>query len=119
MCIGTIIMSNIKTVRIAARDAWAGASDICEKNAYAQRKMTSVVFENEFLANMQIAMQGYAELKYNGPDSEVYKSFVTAYPLGASVAFDMFGRHTLEQLAEEGRAIDYVFDLVAAMIEFN
>ena len=115
MCIGTIIMSNLKRVRAAAHDSWAGASDILLKNAYAQKKSVEVVFADDFLANMQIALQGCVELRYNGTDSAVYKSFRDMYPLGASVAYRLFSEGIAEKFVEERKPFAEVFDTVADM----
>ncbi|MBR5087893.1 MAG: nucleoside deaminase [Ruminiclostridium sp.] len=117
MCIGTIIMSNLKRVRVAAHDSWAGASDICIKNAYAQKKSVEVVFADDFLANMQIALQGCAELRYNGTDSAVYKSFTEIYPLGASAAYRLWSEGIAEKLVNGRKPFSEVFDLISEMFE--
>ena len=114
MCIGTIIMSNLKRVRAAAHDAWAGASDICMLNTYAQKKSVEVVFADDFLANMQIALQGCVELRYNGSDSEVYKSFMEMYPLGASVAYKLYSEKLTDRFIAEGKPFAEIFDLIAS-----
>lgn len=115
MCIGTIIMSNIKRVRVAAHDSWAGAADICIKNAYAQKKSVEVVFADDFLANMQIALQGCVELRYNGTEGAVYKSFANMYPLGASVAYRLFSEGIAEKYVDERTPFGEVFDSIAGM----
>lgn len=115
MCIGTIIMSNLKRVRVIAHDSWAGASDICIKNAYAQKKSVEVVFADDFLANIQIALQGCVELRNKGTDSAVYKSFTEMYPLGASVAYKLFSEKIAERFVNEHKPFSEVFDEIAEM----
>ncbi|MBR5090168.1 MAG: nucleoside deaminase [Ruminiclostridium sp.] len=117
MCIGTIIMSNLKRVRVAAHDAWAGASDICITNAYAQKKSVEVVFADDFLANMQIALQGCVELRNNGAESAVYKSFTEMYPLGASVAYRLFSEGIADRFVDDRTPFPEVFDTIADMFE--
>ena len=117
MCIGTIIMSNLKRVKVASRDAWAGASDICLKNNYAQKKAVTVEFADDFLANIQIALQGCVELKYNGTSSEVYKSFMEMYPLGASAAYKLYTEKTTDKFVAENTPFPEVFDSVSELIE--
>lgn len=117
MCIGTIIMSNLKRVKVAARDSWAGASDICMKNAYANQKSVEVSFADDHLANVQIAIQGCVELKYNGTNSEVYKSFMETYPIGAAAAYKLYTEKLLERFVEEGSTAGPVFDFIAEIIE--
>lgn len=115
MCIGTIIMSNLKVVHVAAHDAWAGASDILLTNAYAQKKSVEVVFAEDFLANMQIALQGCVELRCNGAESSVYKSFTDMYPLGASAAFRLYSEGIAESFVEECTPFPEVFDRIAGL----
>ena len=117
MCIGTIIMSNLRKVMVAAHDAWAGASDICIKIPYAQKKAVDIEFADDFMANVQIAMQGCVELKNNGTESEVYKSFMEMYPVGASGAYTLFSRKMLDELVSSGASAEKAFDLVAYVIE--
>ena len=117
MCIGTIIMSNLKLVRVAAHDAWAGASDICMKNSYAQKKSVIVEFADDILANIQIAMQGCVELSYNGAESEVYKSFMEMYPTGAAAAYKLYNDKTAKALVDKKAPISEVFDTVASIVE--
>ena len=117
MCIGTIIMSNLKLVHVAAHDSWAGASDILLTNAYAQKKSVEVVFADDFLANMQIALQGCVELRYNGTESSVYKSFTEMYPLGASAAYRLHSEGIAERFVENRTTFAEVFDKIAEMFE--
>ena len=114
MCIGTIIMSNLKKVKVAAHDSWAGASDICIKNSYAQKKCVEVEFADDFLANVQIALQGSVELRITGTDSEVYKSFMEMYPLGASAAYKIYSEKLLGEvsLLNAGDAFDRVAEIL-------
>lgn len=115
MCIGTIIMSNLKKVKVAAHDAWAGAADICIKNTYAQKKCVEVEFADDLLANVQIALQGSVELRINGTDSAVYKSFMEMYPLGASAAYKIYSEKLLDSYMD--KSAGEAFDCVAAIIE--
>ena len=115
MCIGTIIMSNLKKVKVAAHDSWAGAADICIQNSYAQKKRVEVEFADDFLANVQIALQGSVELRINGTESEVYKSFMEVYPLGASAAYKLYSEKLLDGLAD--KSAETAFDCVAALLE--
>ena len=115
MCIGTIIMSNLKKVRVAAHDSWAGAADICLKNNYAQKKCVEVEFADDLLANVQIALQGSVELRINGTGSEVYKSFMEMYPIGASAAYKIFSEKLLEPTSSVTAA--EAFDTVAELLE--
>ncbi len=115
MCIGTIIMSNLKKVKVAAHDSWAGASDICLKNNYAQKKCVEVEFADDLLANVQIALQGSVELRINGTESEVYKSFMEVYPLGAAAAYKIYSEKLLEPFT--GMSAPEAFAIVGELLE--
>ena len=115
MCIGTIIMSNLKRVKVAAHDPWAGAADICLRNTYAAKKSVVVEFAGDFLANIQIALQGCVELRNSGANGEVYKSFMEMYPLGVSAAYKLFSEKLLEKF--DDTQAEQAFDCAAELIE--
>jgi tRNA(Arg) A34 adenosine deaminase TadA len=65
MCFGTIVMGNIRTIKIAARDAYAGAVEIAELSQYVKSKKMEISFEPGLLGAVQVTMQSYFELKNN------------------------------------------------------
>jgi tRNA(Arg) A34 adenosine deaminase TadA len=67
MCFGAIVMGNIRTIRIAAKDAHAGSVEMAELSEYVKSKNMNIVFEPGLLGAVQITMQSYFELK-NSPE---------------------------------------------------
>jgi tRNA(Arg) A34 adenosine deaminase TadA len=67
MCFGTIVMGNIRTIRIAARDRYAGATEIAELSDYVKSKGMKIHFEPGIIGSVQITMQSYFEHK-NAPE---------------------------------------------------
>lgn len=65
MCFGTIVMGNIRTIKIAARDPYAGAIEIAEFSDYIRSKKMKISFESGPLGAVQVTMLSYFELKNN------------------------------------------------------
>ena len=63
MCMGMIVMADIRHVQIAAVDPWAGAVDICRTNRYIAEKHIEVRFMPDApYGDLQAALMGYVEL---------------------------------------------------------
>jgi tRNA(Arg) A34 adenosine deaminase TadA len=65
MCFGTIVMGNIRTIKIAAKDAYCGATEMAELSAYVKSKQMKISFEPGLMGAVQVTMQSYFELKNN------------------------------------------------------
>lgn len=65
MCFGAIVMGNIRTIRIAAKDAYAGSVEIAELSNYVKSKKMKIVFESGLLGAVQVTLQSYFEFKNN------------------------------------------------------
>ncbi|MCL2702228.1 MAG: nucleoside deaminase [Defluviitaleaceae bacterium] len=63
MCFCTVVMSNIRKLRVAARDGYCGAAYYSEKDPYIAYKKVETVFEYGELETVQLALSAYAELK--------------------------------------------------------
>lgn len=107
MCFGTIVMGNIRTIKIAARDAYAGAVEIAELSAYVKSKKMEISFEPGLLGAVQVTMQTYFELKNNPERSKpVLDKFTTEY------------NHSLI-LAKELLAINYFENAISNDVPFG
>lgn len=115
MCMGTIVMSGIRTVKIATRDNCGGATDICRKNDYIASKKIKLLFEDGNLGEVFITLNAYNMMQQKGKDNWVVKLFAKDYPRGAAAAIRMFETKEIERMgnnvsAEE--AFAYVMDQI-------
>ncbi len=106
MCFGTIVMGNIRTIKIAAKDAYAGAVEIAELSQYVKSKRMKISFESGLMSAVQATMQSYFELKNNPERSKpVLDKYTVEY------------NHSLI-LAKELLAIHYFEDAISRSIPF-
>lgn len=116
MCIGTIVMGNIRHIRIAAKDGYGGATDLCDKNEYLANKHMDIQFMDEIYGTIQIALHGYVELRDYGRNSSVLKKFRDDYPKAVSAAELLYIDKVLDKCVEEKCPYEDVFDIVCKTI---
>lgn len=87
MCFGTIIMSNIRKVRVAAKDGYCGAVYLSETDPYIKSKNMQIGFESGIMQDVQIVMQAYFELRAcNGEVNRVVEVFSQYCPEAVQMA---------------------------------
>jgi len=107
MCFGTIVMGNIRTIKIAAKDAYCGAAEIAELSPYVKSKQMKISFEPGLMGAVQVTMQSYFELKTNPERSKlVLDKYTVEY------------NHSL-MLAKELLAIHYFENAISRSIPFG
>lgn len=121
MCMGTILMANIKTVCIAAADPYCGMTHLLETDPYYRQKNVRYSFEGGALEAVQLTIQAYAELKYieSGSGTAVFDKFAARCPAATETAQRLYETKWLDQAAETGRDISEVFDRILNEIQGN
>lgn len=111
MCMGTIVMSNFRKLRVAARDGYCGAVHYCQDDPYIRSKKMDVVFELGDLQLVQLTMQAYFELKRSGGQAgSVVACFAADCPAAVEKAKALYGGRVLDAYAEKGADFGEVFD---------
>ena len=114
MCLGTIVMSDLEKVCVAARDAYCGAMHLCSADPYIAAKRMQIKFEYGLLEAVQLVMQTYFELKIrNGSMNVVTKAFEQCNPKAVSIAKSHFENRSIDSFAQSGYAFGFVFDELA------
>ena len=91
MCMGTFVMSNLRKLRVAARDSYCGAVHYCNDDPYIASKKITVEFELGKLEIVQIAMQAYFELRMrNGEINRVVELFEIDNPAAVQIAKTLY-----------------------------
>lgn len=114
MCMGTILMANIKNVHSAARDPYCGMTHLCRTEPYYIDKCVNVGFaegESEFV---QLVIQSYFELRalQRGGSDTVFKSFEKYSPRAADKASLLFRDRVLDELADRHENAEIVYDII-------
>ena len=111
MCMGTFVMSNLRKLRVAARDSYCGATHYCKNDLYISSKNIKIDFELGIMELVQIAMQTYFELKLrNGEMNHVTEIFETDNPLAVKIAKSLYNKKRLDWHVENKTDFRYIFD---------
>lgn len=117
MCFGTIVMSNIRKVKIASRDSYCGAAHYCEDDTYIASKNMQVSFERGILESVQLVLQSYFEIRAcNGEMNRVVQAFQKESPLAVKIAEEFFGDRYLDVCSKNGIDISEVFKTIVSRL---
>jgi tRNA(Arg) A34 adenosine deaminase TadA len=87
MCFGTIVMSNFRKLKVAAKDSYCGAVHYCEDDLYIKAKKMQVEFEYGIFQVVQLTLQSYFEIRAcNGELNKVVDVFSYDCPEAVKIA---------------------------------
>ena len=117
MCMGTAVISNIRHLRSAARDPHCGMMHLMKTEPYFTGKALDYTFEYGDAELVQLAMQGYFELRCmeSGAGSCVFDAFREQCPDAAEIAGRLYADKTLDRFVAEGAAFAEVYDGILSM----
>lgn len=118
MCMGTIVMGGIRKLHVAAKDRYCGALHYIQFEPYLQSKNMQVYLEEGEMEAVQLAQQGYHELRrYNGTMSNVLKQFQKDCPKAIEVALKMYHERYLDKCVEKNVPYPEIFDYICRLLE--
>ncbi len=117
MCMGMIIMSNIKRLRSAARDTYCGMMHLLDTEPYYIGKQVDHMFENDELELIQLVLQSYYELRHidNGQGTHVFDSFKEQNEKAVTIAQKLYSDKKLDQFVSEEKSMEYVYDYILSV----
>lgn len=111
MCMGTFVMSNLRKLRVAARDSYCGAVHYCNDDPYIASKKITVDFELGILETVQLAMQTYFELRLrNGEINHIINIFEKDNPEAVKIAKSLYAEKRLDRHTADKTPFNCVFD---------
>jgi len=111
MCMGTIVMSNLRRVRVAAADGYAGAAHLCETDPYIRSKNMEVLFEEGPLERVQLTLHAYFELaQCRGQANRVVEVFQKQCPKAVKIAMEYYRLGYLDRCVRDGADFCEVFN---------
>lgn len=114
MCLGTIVMSDIRKLRVAATDSYCGAVHYCNEDPYIVSKNMQVIFEHGLLETVQLVMQTYFELKLrNGNMNVVTKAFEKSNPKAVRIAQLYYDKLYFDNCLIKAYAFGNIFNEIA------
>ena len=119
MCMGTIVMANIKTVRYAAADPYCGMTHLVKTEPYYLSQNVSCDYVGKELEQFQLTIQSYFELRYieQGANGLVLGKFAELCPEAVKAAERLFKTKWLDKAAEAEKDVGEVFDHIITEIK--
>lgn len=119
MCMGTIVMGNIRKVRVAAGDPWAGSADLCFKSDYIASKNMDVQFVEERWGTVSMILQVYAELKADRKVNSFLERLELTCPEAVSLGRVLFEDKILDRYVKEHKPVEYVFNHLCNVLSLS
>ncbi|MCL1883558.1 MAG: nucleoside deaminase [Defluviitaleaceae bacterium] len=111
MCMGTIVMSNIRKLHIAAKDSYCGAVHLCKDDPYISSKNTQVIFEGGIHEIAQLTLQAYFELKNaKGESNHIFSIFEKDNYVAARIAKSFYDDNYIENAISKNLLVGEVFN---------
>lgn len=118
MCMGTIAMGGIRKLHVAAKDKYCGALHYVDFDPYMQSKNMEIHLEEGEMQAVQLAQQGYYELKrYQGVRSNVLIQFEKSCPEAVEAAFTMYQESYLDQCVDDNVPYNEIYDYMCTLLK--
>jgi tRNA(adenine34) deaminase len=117
MCFGTIVMANIRNIKFAARDKFAGATDLNNANDYIKSKNISIVGPIGGLEEVQIALHSSFEFMININYKKLFDAWRIDCPDSVDLGITLAKDGTIEKLIKNNEKASDVFDLISSMLK--
>jgi len=112
MCMGSIVMTDVRRVYMAVRDPWAGCSNMLQLPYVASKKM-EVAFVGGSVERAAALLYAHKELEIlQERIPEFIQCFQECYPLEFAAAAKLLTAGDLKRLAASGSEMSKVFDLL-------
>jgi tRNA(adenine34) deaminase len=125
MCAGAIVMCNLRAVRFAARDPWAGATELYQTNRYMYSKHMQVegpLALEPVLFSMQTEFFLAEGVRRNGGLhpltglEPLLESMAVIHPEAVALGRSLYESGQLRQMRDEGESIQQVLQNLQAML---
>ncbi len=115
MCMGTLVMSGIRKVVIAARDDFGGAMGLMEHSDFIRRKEIKITWLDNELGDMQRAFQTIRELLYNDDNeklSRMLMDFSVYNKAGVKAAEHLVSSDVFKNKKPTDYSAEEIFDML-------
>ena len=117
MCMGTIIMSNIRHISTAALDPYCGMLHLLDTEPYYKSQQAEYTYDGDEKELVQLTIQAYYELRYIslGNGTGVLERFKEQNNKAVELAEILYSDKKLDLFISEGREMRYVYDYILSM----
>ena len=110
MCLGTIVMGGIRSIRTAARDRYCGALHYLQEDPYLRSKAVRSQMGPAEAGRVQIVLQSCHEYRRQTRHPAVRDAFAVDYPREVALGGLMYRSGLLESSAEKSLPFAGVYD---------
>lgn len=111
MCFGTMVMMGIRNLRYAARDGFAGATEINNKMDYIRNKEINIDMEGSELEVFQICLQAsYEYIRKHDRIEEIFNSWRNYCSDGVDLAKNLYDEGYFKDAVHRKKPIHEVYD---------
>ncbi|MGI6622340.1 MAG: nucleoside deaminase [Clostridiaceae bacterium] len=116
MCFGTIVMVNIRNIRFAARDRYAGATRLNDASDYIKSKNINITGPYKGLEEVQIAIHTAYEIKRYINHEILLNAWRIESPAAVDVGTYLARHDIIKKLVNDNEKAAAVFDMVSGML---
>lgn len=116
MCMGSLTMSNIRHVRYAAHDDFAGSAHMAFADRYISLKKIDIECPNNGMEPVQLALQACFDFRRNNAivSNVVLDHFKSRCPESVTAAANLFISGRINRFAEENTSAGDAYDAIEA-----
>lgn len=96
LCFGAIVMSNVRNINIAAKDRYAGSTNIYEHNDYIKSKPINITYASFKYEILSIALNTDYALRNWSFANQVVNDWSKDCPLGTTVGIKLYQTNVLQ-----------------------
>ncbi len=119
LCFGALYMSGVRTLRYAARDRYAGSTNLCGATGYLKRKSLTILGPETELELLQMVIKTDYLLRY--APGEMTEMLLAAYvldcPDGVALGRRWFADGILPQERQKGTPIGVIAERIWARVD--
>lgn len=117
MCMGTFVMSNLRKLKVAARDSYAGSVHFCRDDPYIASKKIQAEFKLGLLETVQLVFHTYFDLhRRQGEMNTVTELFQKDNPEAVKMAKAFYTERYLEDCAARHVPFGEVFNVIVSNV---
>lgn len=117
LCFGALVMANVRILKFASRDRFAGSSNLCNASEYIKSKNIKICGPYDELEKYQTALHTAYELKRNYGAERLLNAWRIDCPSAVDAGIELFNSGILENLKEKNANIQEVFETCLQVVE--
>jgi tRNA(adenine34) deaminase len=116
LCFGALVMANVRSLKYAARDRYAGSTNLNDSSEYIKSKNIKISGPFYELEKIQVAIHTAYELKRNNGAQRLLNTWRIDCPSAVELGIKLFNENVLEKFKNKDTDAESVFDTLYSLI---